>query len=95
MFRLVHHFLLREFEERGRAEGRADGEESQGRVLGLAVLPVEHLDSPSHVQPLRSDGWAGLMMMGNVDKCHVDNNNKEEIMVQTINMIIIIIIIII
>lgn len=57
MFRLVHHFLLREFEERGRAEGRADGEESQGRVLGLAVLAVEHLDSPSDVQPLRASGW--------------------------------------
>ncbi len=49
---LEHDFLLGDFEEGGRAEGRAEGEKGQGRFLCLPVLTQESLHSTSDVKPL-------------------------------------------
>lgn len=52
MLGLEHDLLLRDVEQRGRPERRADAEQRQRRVLRLLVLAVEHLDAAADVQAL-------------------------------------------
>ena len=50
---LEHDLLLGDVEEGGRAEGRADAEEGQRRILALLVLTVEDFDAAANVQTLK------------------------------------------
>lgn len=53
VFALEHDFLVRDLQQGRRAEGSADGEQRQGRLLRLPVLAVQDLYPPSDIQPLQ------------------------------------------
>ena len=50
---LEHHVLLRDFEQRGRAERCAQGEQRQRWLLRFPVLTVQYLHSSPDVQTLK------------------------------------------